>query len=159
MTPASEPQISPADGSLMSNPPTFPGDPPCNHSTSACTPIHSRYHTTERYGISNFSRDNLFTALADNISPYILGPMPPGAFLDRFLPLHSLSVPEDTPSFQEGILAGMLPPTGATGAASRTGAADAADAAGANGATKFCPYTAIVRLVHSLNKFLANLFV
>ena len=78
--------------------------------------------------------------------------MPPDAFLDRFLPSHSISIPEDTPSFKEGMLASMLPPSdatgvtgaaGGTGTAHETGAAGATDATGVSGATK--PYCAIVR--------------
>ena len=71
--------------------------------------------------------------------------MPPDAFLDRFLPSHSISIPEGMPNFQEGIFASMLPPTDATGAAGRTGAAGATDATAASGVTKPGPYSAIVR--------------
>jgi hypothetical protein len=79
--------------------------------------------------------------LAANIAPYILGPMPPDAFLNRFLPSHSISIPEGTPNFQAGIFTSLLPHTGATSA---TDAADATGATGASGATKPTPYKAMV---------------
>ncbi|KAN0114258.1 hypothetical protein V8E52_006908, partial [Russula decolorans] len=66
--------------------------------------------------------------------------MPPDAFLDRFLPSHSISIPEGTPNFQAGMFTSLLPPTGATSA---TDAADATGATGSSGATKPTPYKAI----------------
>ena len=121
-------KISPADGS-----PTSAGDPHQHQSSSASrsgTPIHSHYYTTEQYGISSFSRGH--TVLATNVAPCILGPMPPDAFLDRFLPSHSISIPklsEGTTSFQVGMFTSLLPPPNATGA---------------SGATQPTPYKALV---------------
>ncbi|KAN0109367.1 hypothetical protein V8E52_009339 [Russula decolorans] len=71
--------------------------------------------------------------------------MPPDAFLDRFLPSHSISIPEGTPNFQAGMFTSLLPPTGAT---SVTDAADATGATGLSGATKPTPYKAIDSLGH-----------
>jgi hypothetical protein len=118
------------------------GDPPsCNQAISTCTPIHSRYNTTEQFGINDPSRNHIRPVLAVNIAPYILGPMPPDAFLDRFLPSHSISIPEGTPNFQAGMFTSLLPPTGATSA---TDAVDATGATGSSGATKPTPYKAMV---------------
>lgn len=156
MNSVSKPQISAADDSLTSDLPIGHGDvdgllagrpsagdpPSCNQTISTCTPIHSRYNTTDRYGINDFSRHRIRTALAVNIAPYILGPMPPDAFLDRFLPLHSIPIPEGTPSFQAGMFSSLLPHTDATGT---SGAAGATDATGASDATKLTPYKAMVR--------------
>src|SRR6267154_4072095 len=104
MSPVSKPQLSPAndDDTLTCDPPVGDAPPSCNESISACTPIHPPYHTTERYGMNDFRRHRIRAVLAANIAPYILGPMPPDAFLDRFLPSHSISIPESTPSFQAG---------------------------------------------------------
>ncbi|KAN0105673.1 hypothetical protein V8E52_010792, partial [Russula decolorans] len=66
--------------------------------------------------------------------------MPPDAFLDQFLPSHSISIPEGTPNFQAGMFTSLLPPTGATSA---TDATDATGATGSSGATKPTPYKAI----------------
>ncbi|KAN0113849.1 hypothetical protein V8E52_007321, partial [Russula decolorans] len=66
--------------------------------------------------------------------------MPPDAFLNRFLPSHSISIPEGTPNFQAGMFTSLLPPTGATSA---TDAADATGATGLSGATKPTLYKAI----------------
>lgn len=84
--------------------------------------------------------------LAVNIAPYILGPMPPDAFLDRFLPSDSISIPEGTPSFQAGMFRSLLPPIRCTGATGATGATatGATDAIGASGATQPTPYAAVV---------------
>jgi len=148
MSSISEPEISPADDSPTCDPPIgHPSARDPHQSFSASTPIHSRYHTTERYGISSFSRGHIHTVLAVNVAPYILGPMPPDAFLDRFLPSRSISIPEGTPSFQAGMFTSLLPPAnarGASGAAGETGTAAATDATGASGATRPTPYKALV---------------
>jgi hypothetical protein len=127
--------------SLLADCPSAGDLPSCNQAISTCTPIHSRYNTTERFGINDPSRNHIRPVLAVNIAPYILGPMPPDAFLDRFLPSHSISIPEGTPNFQAGMFTSLLPPTGATSA---TDAADATGATGSSGATKPTPYKAIV---------------
>jgi len=104
--------------------------------------------------MNDFSRHRIRAVLAANIAPYILGPMPPDAFLDRFLPSHSISIPESTPSFQAGMFTSLLPPTNTTGATGATAGATSAaagargaagaTATGASGATKPNPYKALV---------------
>jgi hypothetical protein len=152
MSSVSKPQIPPADDSLTCDPPTgqpagdpcdgglltgcpSAGDPPsCNQSISACTPTDwsdSHYYTTDCFGIKNYDRERISTMLATNIAPYILGPMPPDAFLDQFLPLRTISIP-GPPSFQAGMFTTLLPPT------------NAADVTRAAGATKPTPYQALV---------------
>ena len=149
MSSVSKPQISPTNDSPTCDPPTgqaagdpcdgglltgcpSAGDPPsCNQSISACTPIHSHYYTTERFGIKNLERERISPMLATNITPYILGPMPPDAFLDQFLPLRTISIP-GPPSLQAGMFTTLLPPTNAT------------DGTRAAGATKHNPYQALV---------------
>jgi hypothetical protein len=139
MSSISEPQISPTDGtdspandSLIGHP---AGGDPCvasdgDSSTGdspslsipcplTSTPIHSRYNTTERFGLNDFNRSRIHVALATSMAPYILGPMPPKTFLDHFLPLDCL--PKDTPSFQKGMFTSLLPPTDTTGAAGASG--------------------------------------
>jgi hypothetical protein len=111
LQPAGDSYVESVD-SLLADCPSA-GDPPsCNQAISTCTPIHSRYNTTERFGINDPSRNHIRPVLAVNIAPYILGPMPPNAFLDRFLPSHSISIPEGTPNFQAGMFTSLLPPTG-----------------------------------------------
>jgi hypothetical protein len=87
--------------------------------------------------MNDFSRGRIRTELATNIAPFILGPMPPDAFLDRFLPSHSIFVPEGTSNFQAGMFTSLLPPTDATGTTD-------AIATGASGVTKPTPYDALV---------------
>ena len=70
----------------------------CNQSISTNTPIHSCYNTTVQYGINCLDRTRTCRVLATNVAPYILGPRPPNAFLDRFFPLDSISIPSP-PSF------------------------------------------------------------
>ena len=160
MSSVSEPQIIPTDESLTCNLPTghpTTGDPPYNQSMPACTPIHSNYHTTGCYGIDDFAKESVLNTLVANIAPYILGPMPPDAFLDQFLPSCSTSIPEGTPSFQEGMFTSLLPPTNVTGV---TGAAGGMGAKGATGVSGATLYTAIVRpLANGPNTFFANLFI
>jgi len=67
MSSVSEPGISPADDSPTCDPPVgHPSARDPHQSFSASTPIHFRYHTTERYGISSFSRGHIHTVLAVN---------------------------------------------------------------------------------------------
>jgi hypothetical protein len=140
LQPAGDSCVESIDGLLADCPSA--GDPPsCNQAISTCTPIHSHYNTTERFGINDLSRNHIHPVLAVNIAPYILGPMPPGAFLDRFLPSHSIFIPEGTPNFQAGMFTSLLPPTSATSA---TDAADARGATGASSATKPTSYKAMV---------------
>jgi hypothetical protein len=113
LQPTGDSCVESVDGLLADCPSA--GDPPsCDQVISTCTPIHSCYNTTERFGINDLSRIRIRPMLAANIAPYILGPMPPDAFLDRFLPLHSISIPEGTPNFQAGMFTSLLPRTGAT---------------------------------------------
>jgi hypothetical protein len=149
LQPAGDSCVESVDGLLADCPSA--GDPPsCNQAISTCTPIHSCYNTTERFGINDPSRNHIRPVLAVNIAPYILGPMPPDAFLDRFLPSHSISIPEGTPNFQAGMFTSLLPPTGATSA---TDATDATGATGSSGATKPTPYKAIVCISALRNSF------
>ena len=55
--------------------------------TPHSTPIHTQGTTTNRYKTAHFSWEDVFKNLAYEITPYFLGPMPPGDFLDKFLPL------------------------------------------------------------------------
>jgi hypothetical protein len=145
MISVSKPQISPADDSLTCDPHAPALYPSASPSISPCTPIHSRFDTTERYGMNDLNRSRIRTELAINIAPYILGPMPPDTFLDRFLPSQSISVPEGTSNFQAGMFTSLLPPD-ATGATDASGAPSATDATGASasGVTKPTPYRALV---------------
>ncbi|KAF8489665.1 hypothetical protein F5888DRAFT_1870140 [Russula emetica] len=137
MSSVSKPEILPADDSPIcdlpighppagdpcvggAGCPSTAGDlPSCNQSIFACTPIHSHYNTTARYGINCLDRTCVGKVLAISVAPYILGPMPPDTFLDRFLPLDFISIP-GPPSFQTGMFTNLLPPTNATGAAGVT---------------------------------------
>lgn len=150
-----------ADDSLIGHPADGdPGGPfdssplPYNQSSSSAgltsTPIHSRYDTTERFGINDFSRSRIHTVLAANVAPYILGPMPPDAFLDQFLPVHSISIPDCTPSFQVGMFTSLLPLLSPT-ATDATGASG-----GASGGTN--PYNALVCPPYLFNHYF-NFFI
>ena len=51
------------------------------------TPIHLRNTTTNRFDPKFEDRENAFLWLANEMSPYFLGPVPITTFLDSFLPL------------------------------------------------------------------------
>jgi len=84
--------------------------------------------------------------LAINIASYILGPMPPDAFLDQFLPLDSISIPKGIPSFQVGMFRSLLSPISHTSTTGVTGAASATDPISVSSTTQLTlsPYQAVV---------------
>ena len=63
-------------------PPLHPGPPQIPD-----TPIHLHNTTTNRFDPKFEDRENAFLRLANEISPYFLGPVPITTFLDSFLPL------------------------------------------------------------------------
>src|SRR5258707_4167518 len=50
------------------------------------TPIHTRSTTTDRYGPRYQNRDTILSRLANEMGPFIVGPISANAFLKSFLP-------------------------------------------------------------------------
>src|SRR5258708_16263200 len=59
----------------MTSPPLRPG-----------TPIHTRSTTTDRYGPRYQNRDTILSHLANEMGPFVIGPISTDAFLKSFLP-------------------------------------------------------------------------
>src|SRR5258708_37200033 len=59
----------------MTAPPLQPG-----------TPIHTQSTTTDRYGPRYQNRDTILSHLANEMGPFVVGPISADAFLKSFLP-------------------------------------------------------------------------
>src|SRR6266404_1467785 len=73
------------------------------------TPVHTHSVTTDCFLPKYENRESTFRWLSNEMSSYFVGPVPPLAFLDAFLPLTSSrpSVPP-VPTFKRGMFSGLL---------------------------------------------------
>jgi hypothetical protein len=72
------------------------------------TPIHTGSRTLYRFDDIFPSSNDHYSALAEEMSPYFVGPMPVDAFLSEFFPTSKLLLPEVVPSFTPGMFASVV---------------------------------------------------
>jgi hypothetical protein len=81
--------------------------PPVNHSLQPTgTPIHTRSGTTDRYDVKYENRHQVLSRLADEMGPFIVGPMASQAFLYSFLPPPPAG--SSVPLFTEGMFSSFI---------------------------------------------------
>lgn len=68
------------------------------------TPVHTRSSTTDKYDRRYKDRPDNLSRLADEMSPYLVGPIPVGGFLRTFLPEDGSS----TPTFKKGMFKELI---------------------------------------------------
>ena len=80
--------------------PDSPSDDDTKHPviTTVTTPINTRSHALHHFNGEYWSTNDFYSSLADEMSPYFVGPMPSSNFLDEFLPLAQVELP-----FMEGM--------------------------------------------------------
>ena len=80
--------------------------PPPNISPLPSTPIHVHSVTTSKFGPKYEARKDVLCHLSDEMSHFIVGPMPPQDFLDKFMGL-----PKDTllplPTFENNMFSSL----------------------------------------------------
>lgn len=74
-----------------------------NPGSITSTPIKTNSRTLYRFGDRPRGIEEQYQTLAEEMSPYFVGPMPASAFLSKFLPLSKLSLPEVVPSYKQGM--------------------------------------------------------
>ena len=79
--------------------------PPPRPLSTPDTPIHKLSTTTDRFNPKFQNRDMVFHQLARDMTSFFIGPIPPGHFLESFLPLDPLVC--STSTFEPGILSAL----------------------------------------------------
>ena len=67
------------------------------------TPINTGSRTLHRFGDRYRDYQDHYLDLSAEMEPYFVGPMPASAFLSEFLPTSKLRLPEDMPSYVNGM--------------------------------------------------------
>jgi hypothetical protein len=86
----------------------MPTTPPPNPSLSLPqgTPVHTRSSTTDQLNPQYDNQPGTLIRLADEMTPFIVGPIRAQDFLNHFLPCPSDS--SSLPQFEEGIFKGLI---------------------------------------------------
>lgn len=73
--------------------------------STVTTPINTRSHALHRFNGEYWSTNDFYSSLAEEMSPYFVGPMLSSDFLDEFLPRALTQV---DPPFTEGMFNSVI---------------------------------------------------